>query len=265
MACHVDPNAGCAWDLSDPVTADGYTYINLTMPAEGYKPELNLMILNFSNTRRASGGPVNAGVTNISVVLPNHTFADAPLVAGQGGDGPQFFADWGVATVKNIPKLTHARFMGAMDTNYEPGFYGDAGHHIIDWSQRSLPTDASWRFSPRGSAQKSAVPWEVAVHFANYFRKDIWINVPVSASSGCLPYGGKGCWGNSKGTYVAELAELLKSSLNDKVNIYIEHSNEVRPPPFAPRAPRRLLHDGKALRALRRPARRRCGTLALAR
>jgi hypothetical protein len=154
VTCDVDPNAGCAWQLSDQVVGtDGYTYLNITMPAEHYKPELNLMLLNFTNTKRSASSPLGSGVTNISLILPNHTFADGPL-----DTDAQFFADWGIATVKQIPKLNHARFMGAMATNYEAGFYGDTGHHIFEWDQRTLPTDASWSYNNRNNPQ-NAMPW----------------------------------------------------------------------------------------------------------
>lgn len=60
------------------------------------------------------------------------------------------------------------------------------------------------------------------VKFANTFKKDVWINIPVGASSGCLPYGGEGCWKTGKGTYTQELAQLLFTELDPAVNIYIE-------------------------------------------
>ena len=68
---------------------------------------------------------------------------------------------------------------------------------------------------------------------ANEVNKDIWINIPVSAS-GCMPYPEPNCEQDTS-SYIYQLALLLKNGndytgnkgLNDNLKIYIEHSNEV--------------------------------------
>lgn len=80
---------------------------------------------------------------------------------------------------------------------------------------------------------KHGWPWEYIILLANEVNKDIWINIPVSAS-GSLPYPQPNCEQDTS-SYIYQLAMLLKSGneftsnkgLNNNLRIYIEHSNEV--------------------------------------
>ena len=52
VTCIIDPNGGCPWSLSGMSydESTNWSYLNMTMPREKYHPELNLMILNFTQT-----------------------------------------------------------------------------------------------------------------------------------------------------------------------------------------------------------------------
>jgi len=161
VTCIIDPNAGCAWQFTD-VTYDestNWSYLNMTMPAEKWHAELNLMLLNFTDTRRNFTAPLSSGITNITLMLPNHTFADADITLGQ------YFSNNLISAIKSVKAFKHARFMGAMNTNYQAGYYGEIRvcpavlreNHSQDhsphaetayrpgWSHGSLP--ARWSFA----------------------------------------------------------------------------------------------------------------------
>ena len=56
----------------------------------------------------------------------------------------------------------------------------------------------------------------------------MWINIPISASTGCMPIPqGDSCWTTDSSSYVSQLAKLLKEQLPENAAIYVEHSNEV--------------------------------------
>jgi hypothetical protein len=123
--------------------------------------------------------------------------------------------------------------MGITGTNYKAGFYGDKGHHIFEWDQRSLPSDSTQTSWPELRPGKIGWAWEYVLLLANEINKDVWINVPISAS-GCLPYPDPNCEKNQS-TYIYQLAQLFKSGnqftqnqgLKGNLRMYIEHSNEV--------------------------------------
>ncbi len=80
----------------------------------------------------------------------------------------------------------------------------------IDWSDRSLPTDATQQvFGALGRYNPAA--WEYVIEIANKTGVDCWIGVPVSATA----------------NYVTQLATLFKNNLDPTLNIYLESANEV--------------------------------------
>ena len=87
------------------------------------------------------------------------------------------------------------RFMDALATNNNP---------LKLWSERTLPTSAT-------QASSKGMAYEHVIDLANTTGKAIWINVPGSADD----------------NYILQLATLLKNSLNPKINVYVEFSNEV--------------------------------------
>ena len=89
--------------------------------------------------------------------------------------------------------------------------YGGKGEQYpktIDWANRRLTTDA---VQTGGGGAKRGVAWDYAIDLANVSGKDMWINIPCSATD----------------DYVQHLAELMHKNLDPKIKIYIEDSNEV--------------------------------------
>jgi len=161
----------------------------------------NLVILKFTNTRRAATSTGADGITNLEVLRPGTT------------KGQVFTADF----LKALKPFSYLRCMGWLGTNYQPGYYGDTGHHIFGWNDRSLPTDATQGMDGLRPGTVG-VAWEYPILLANETHKDLWINVPVSAS-GSSP--------EDTTSYIYKLAELIKKSLAPGLHVYIEHSNEV--------------------------------------
>ena len=180
-----------------------------------------LMVLMFTNTKRTPSSPQNSGVTNVSII--------APYCVQKSGPPPTFNPYF----IKALQPFDHMRFMGILGTNYQAGFYGDTGNHIISWDQRSFPNDSTQSGWTDLRPGKHGWAWEYVIILANMVEKDIWINIPVSAS-GCLPYPDKGC-DQDQSSYIYQLALLLQHGnsftnnigLKNNLRIYIEHSNEV--------------------------------------
>lgn len=178
-----------------------------------------LMVLMFTNTQRSPSHSNNTGILNISIIPPYCDQSNPTVFT------PMF--------IKALQPFDHLRFMGVLGTNYQAGYYGDKGNHIIEWGQRSFPNDSvqtEWTDLRLG---KHGWAWEYVILLANEVNKDIWINIPVSAS-GCLPYAISKCEQDAT-SYIYQLAMLLKNGnaftsnkgLNSNLRIYIEHSNEV--------------------------------------
>lgn len=152
-----------------------------------------LCTLRFSQTRRAPSAPPGGGLTALRVIRP-----------GYDAGTTQTFTNEFLRALRPFRVL---RFMDWLDTNHNPGFFGDQGHHALEWAGRRLPGDAV----QVNAGGKYGVAWEYIVQLANQTGKDIWINVPVAATD----------------DYVRQLALLLKKTLDPKIVIYVEHSNEV--------------------------------------
>ncbi len=179
----------------DPVKNE--TTADVTLP----KGAPNLLILDFGNARRSPGGP--PGVSALHLYRP-----------GYPTDGSvQFTKEF----LRALKPFAYLRFMGWLDTNYNAGYYGDAGHHRIEWKDRTRATDAI-QGQPGLREGTHGYAWETLIDLANQTHKDMWINIPVSAT-GADPA--------ETGRYVYQLASLLKQRLDPKLRIYIEHSNEV--------------------------------------
>jgi len=81
---------------------------------------------------------------------------------------------------------------------------GDPGHHIIEWYQRSRPSDASMSYSPRENPQKGGISIEAIAKYATVLGQDVWINVPIGASTACMPVPqGDSCWSGNSSSYVS--------------------------------------------------------------
>jgi hypothetical protein len=86
------------------------------------------------------------------------------------------------------------RFMDWMDTN---------NSEVRTWDDRPKPSDWSWGVK--------GVPAEIMIDLANRTGRDPWFCMPHLADDG----------------YVRSFAKLVKSKLDPKLRVYVEHSNEV--------------------------------------
>ena len=152
-----------------------------------------VLVLSFKQTVRDSSAAPGSGFTQLRVIRP-----------GYSADTTQTFTREFLTALKPFAAL---RFMDWLDSNHNPGFYGDAGHHALEWKDRRLPTDAT----QVACGGKYGAAWEYVVELANETGKDIWINIPVAATD----------------DYVKQLALFLKAKLKPGIKIFIEHSNEV--------------------------------------
>ena len=204
----------------------GVTIVNVTTDATSTAGWIvippgvpNLLVLNFTSTRRSAGAALGSGVTSLRIMLP-----------GQAG-APAGGAAWAAQLLASLAPFDHLRVMGITGTNSQAGYYGDPGHHALEWSDRCLPADAQWPSSLRAGCW--GMPWEHVVRLSQASSKGLWVNLPVSATlSEAL----------NTSTYAYQWAQLLKSGSVDTggsgvpagVPIYVEHSNEVcaAPPPL---------------------------------
>ena len=173
----------------------------------------DLLVLNVTATRRTAGAAPGTGVTDFRIMAP--------------GSGPQTpAAAWAPRLLELLQPFDHVRLMGIAGTNAAAGYYGDAGHHALEWAtNRCLPSDAQWPNTLREGCW--GAPWELAVRLAQATRKGLWVNLPVSATL-YNPV--------NTSSYAYQWATLLRDGNADTggagappgLPIYVEHSNEVR-------------------------------------
>mmetsp|Transcript_16217 Transcript_16217/g.18048 ORF Transcript_16217/g.18048 Transcript_16217/m.18048 type:complete len:591 (+) Transcript_16217:29-1801(+) len=206
------------------------TTAQITVPHNTYAPPPgldHLLVLEFKNTQRNASAPMNSGFSSLKIIQP-----------GYDVNTDQVITDW---VMSALAPFDHLRFMGATGTNYQTGYYGDKGHHIFGWEDRCMPSDAYFPYSSLRPGCHG-MPWEDVVGVANTAKKDIWINIPVTASGGCTS-DDMSLWKDTdsylnaidKTSYLYKLALFLKNGneftnnkgLDSIRNIYIEHSNEV--------------------------------------
>jgi hypothetical protein len=154
---------------------------------------VGLVAMTFSQTKRTADSPAGSGFTKLKVMRP--------------GYGLDTKTDFNPDFIKSLKPFAVLRFMDFLDTNHNPGFYGDPGHHALEWKDRHVPDDAT----QVEYGNKYGGAWEYVIELAKLTGKDIWINIPVAATD----------------DYIKNLAQLLKQGLPPTTNIYIEHSNEV--------------------------------------
>ncbi len=154
---------------------------------------VGIVVLKFTETRRAPNDPAGSGFTDLRVIRP-----------GYPPDSKQLFTN---EFLKSLEPFAILRYMDWLDTNHNPGFHGDKGHHALEWSGRRRPDDAT----QVSHHDRYGVAWEHVVALANQTGKDLWINIPVAATD----------------DYIRTLAKMLKAELKPNLTLYIEHSNEV--------------------------------------
>jgi len=95
--------------------------------------------------------------------------------------------------------LSALRFMDWMETN---------GNKVKSWAERPQMDDANWC--------RKGVPAEVMVDLANRLQADPWFCMPIRADD----------------DYVKNFATLVEKTLDKKLRVYLELSNEVWNPGF---------------------------------
>ncbi len=175
---------------------DGMVYDNITNNTKGriiVPKGVGLLVVAFTKSHRNPTAAEGTGISKLRVIRP-----------GYPAETKQTFTNEFLASVKPFAVL---RFMDWLDSNHQPGYFGDPGRHALKWPNRRKPDDAT----QVSFGEQYGVAWELIVELANLTKKDIWINIPVAATD----------------EYVMELARKLKGELDPRLNIYIEHSNEV--------------------------------------
>ncbi|MEG3908764.1 cellulose-binding protein [Microcoleus sp. w2-18bC1] len=97
--------------------------------------------------------------------------------------------------IDKIKKFRVLRFMDWMGTN---------GSEQKEWSNRPKPESVSY-------ADRGNVPIEVMVNLANKVQEEPWFNMPHQATD----------------EYMTNFAKMVKDSLDPKLKVYVEYSNEV--------------------------------------
>lgn len=173
------------------------TASNTTTAKVEVGPAAGLLILEFRNTRRTPESPLDSGITSLRLIRPGY----------EPGTGQIFTTEF----LSALAPFSTLRFMTLMRTNQADLPFEEPGSRK-EWADRHVPTDAT----QSDVGRKRGFAWEYVILLANMAGKDIWINVPASASD----------------DYVRELARLLKRTLHPDLKIYVEHSNEVWNPLF---------------------------------
>jgi len=208
--------------------ATNTTTVSVTLPGgPTYADGPALMEISFTNTQATASSPVNSGITGLQVIRP-----------GFAANTGQVFDP---AFIDALAPFSHVRFMSSLGTNTAAGYYGDTGHHLISWSDRSLPTDLFQGVGTTIRAGAWGLSWEYVILLANAANKDIWINVPVSATGGSDSLDPTYVASPDTSSYIYNLAYLLKygdgftgnQGLKPGLHIYLEHSNEVWNPGFS--------------------------------
>lgn len=163
------------------------------------------------STQGKPGGPgqfiivlrnTKGGVTNIKLIRPGYDPVNPPV-----------FTTPYLNLIKGLsPNVL--RFMDWRFTN---------SNVETDWSDRSLPTDATqvmpltktvnvdWNPQPQKVTTGKGIAWEYCIQLANELRSDMWINIPLLATD----------------DYVTQLAKLIQKNLKEDLKVYVEYSNEV--------------------------------------
>ena len=176
-------------------TASNRTTFELTLPKPG--PNHGLVVLEFKETQRNTGSPVNTGISGFRLIRP-----------GYSADTKQVFTSAYLACLKSAAFST-IRFMAVTNTNGNVQ-WGKDHTRLQSWNNRKVVEDASVEAMDTLD-KKDGWPWEDVIGLCNQANMDAWINIPIAADD----------------DYIFHLAVQLKSTLKPTLNIYIEHSNEV--------------------------------------
>lgn len=162
------------------------------------KPGAGVLSMTFTGTRRTAASAAQTGITNLRLIRPGYAPGSTQIYTNE-------FLD-------SLAPFSAIRFMGFTETNDSDPAYPA----VTNWSDRHVITDAT----QQSYGARHGAAWEYVALLANQTGKDIWINIPASATD----------------DYVRQLATLLHARLNPALKIYIEHSNEVWNPLFGQNA-----------------------------
>lgn len=169
-------------------------------------------VLKFTGTKRTPTSATNTGFTNLQVMRP--------ISEGSTTSHP-FGTVYTAEYEKLMSYATGERFMDYLATN---------SNRQANWTDRMLPTRAS-QFQAIGGYgfQGLGGSWEYLIMLANETGKDIYINIPLYASTDyftkvaqMLKYGSDGV-----NPYTFPQISPAYPPLNSNLHIYIEYSNEL--------------------------------------
>ncbi|UYZ61489.1 T9SS type A sorting domain-containing protein [Hymenobacter weizhouensis] len=187
-------NGAGPWSIQNQAynAATNTTTFDLVLGAPG--PGHGFVLMQFTNTQRTATAALGSGITNLKVIR-----------AGYPAASTQFFP---TALINAINGVNFAAIR-AKDLTGTSNIDGIVYPATIDWADRKLPTDA---IQAGGlGRKKEGMAWEHFIDLCNQVDKDIWVNIPVSATP----------------NYVTQLATLLKNRLKPTLNIYVENDNEI--------------------------------------
>lgn len=164
--------------------------------------EAHLVVLTFTSTKRSADGGPGTGITNLRIIRP-----------GYAADTTKIFTDEFLDALRPFRVLRFMGFLSTNDADYNWGAPGSIYPAQKEWFDRKLPNHAT----QQDWGGKRGIAWEYVIDIANLTGKDIWINIPVSASD----------------DYIFQLARLIKDRLRAGTKIYLEHGNEVWNPIFS--------------------------------
>lgn len=203
------------------LTVNGTQYDNTLPDGVGYDAATNtttatitltasnagILSLEFTNSQRTASSATDTGVTNVQLMKPTSPGASTyyPLRT--------LFTTSGLAAMS---AFTTERWLTTNDDTTQ-----------VNWSDRVLPSYF------KANITNSEV-WEDLVMFANETGKDLYITIPVNASSAyvtdlaeLIKYGSDGV-----NPYTSYQANPVYPGLNPNLNVYVEWSNEIWNPGF---------------------------------
>jgi hypothetical protein len=180
----------------DPVTFESSAVVTLEPTSPPH------LAIGWFNSRRNASAPLNSGVSNVQVLAPG---------CWEGGGAVPFYHP---RLLEALKPLSQIRVMEWTYINFGRTY----SQGLVEWTDRTLLSDSLWQpgYTRNGSF---GAPWETVVLLAQETGKDVWVNVPVYASS----------------SYLLEWANLLLSGnaatggvgVPASARIYVEHGNEV--------------------------------------
>jgi hypothetical protein len=188
------------------------------------------LAFGFENTQRNASAPINSGVANVVLVQQGYGKDWFMSDAGQnwlrmrsGQETDVSGATFTTEATDALQYFNHTRVMEWSRGNYNPGPY--VRDQFLEWNESVKLTDAIWSLDGYVRPAAHGAPWETAVILARTSNKNIWINIPVSAS---------GKFPNETESYVSQMAALFRYGntatgnlgMQPGATIFIEHSNE---------------------------------------